>query len=150
MTAPAPQPDETPPDETPPDELPPAERPMDGTETTLWVVAAHAGALVLSFVAPLLVMLIGGPRSTFVRRHAIESLNFQITMLSITIGWLLLLMGMVAATDPREGELPPLLVLGFGVFAVLIAAMYVLPIVATIRAGQGRDFRYPIAVPIVR
>src|SRR5215212_1927258 len=49
-----------------------------------WGMLAHLSALLAAFVAlaflgPLLVMLIQGPKSDFVRRQSVEALNFQIT-----------------------------------------------------------------------
>ena len=51
-----------------------------------WAMAAHLGAFVAAYVAlgllaPLIVLLVKGGESPFVRRHAVESLNFQITTL---------------------------------------------------------------------
>src|ERR687894_727038 len=52
----------------------------------LWGMLAHllsfvAAYLFLGFVAPLIIMLVFGPRSAFVRANAVESLNFNLTWL---------------------------------------------------------------------
>ena len=61
-----------------------------------WSVAAHLGSFVtawfaLGLVAPLVVLLVKGGSSPFVRRHAVESLNFQINALvySVVFGLLM-------------------------------------------------------------
>ena len=51
-----------------------------------WAMIAHMGAFVAAWVAlgllaPLFVMLTKGKESEYVRRHAVESLNFQINAL---------------------------------------------------------------------
>ena len=55
-----------------------------------WAMAAHLGAFVAAYVAlgllaPLLVLLVKGGESPFVRRHSVESLNFQITTLLLLV-----------------------------------------------------------------
>jgi hypothetical protein len=51
-----------------------------------WAMIAHMGSFVaawvaLGFLAPLFVMLTKGKESEYVRRHAVESLNFQLNAL---------------------------------------------------------------------
>ena len=51
-----------------------------------WASASHWGTLVaawlaMGFMAPLVIMLTVGNQSPYVRRHAVESLNFQISLL---------------------------------------------------------------------
>ena len=64
---------------------PPRRRVLGGDERT-WATAAHWSALVaaflaLAFLGPLLVLLAKGNDSPWVRRNAVESLNFQLSML---------------------------------------------------------------------
>ncbi|MGZ4589345.1 MAG: DUF4870 domain-containing protein, partial [Actinomycetes bacterium] len=59
---------------------------LSPSEERTWAMAAHIGALVagvvaMAFLGPLIIMLTQGTKSAFVRRHAVESLNFQITLL---------------------------------------------------------------------
>jgi len=103
-----------------------------------WSVAAHLGSFVtawfaLGLVAPLVVLLVKGESSPFVRRHAVESLNFQINALvySVVFGLLMFLL------------------IGF-VLLPLYAVFYLVCVVlATIRASQGEDFRYPFTVRVI-
>jgi uncharacterized Tic20 family protein len=104
-----------------------------------WAMAAHLGSFVaayaaLGLLAPLTVLLVKGNASPFVRRHAVESLNFQITTLIWAgIGFLLVV-----------------LTLGVGILvvlplAVVVATFYlVVVIVGGVRASGGRDYRYPL------
>ncbi len=103
-----------------------------------WALAAHVGSFVsawfaLGVFAPLLVLLIKGKDSPFVRRHAVESLNFQLNALVLTVVFALLI----------------LLLIGF-VLLPLYAIFYAtVVIIATVRAGRGEDYRYPLTVRVV-
>ena len=94
----------------------------------------------MAFLAPLLVLLLRGSSSPFVRRHAVESLNFQITLL------ILLAVGILVS----------IFTLGIALLAVIPAgvvigvAALVLIIVASVRANNGEDFRYPMTLRLVR
>jgi uncharacterized Tic20 family protein len=105
----------------------------------LWGMLAHllsfvAAWIALGFVAPLVVLLVFGPRSAYVRAHAVESLNFNLSWLLYTI---------VAGI---------LLIIGIGLL-ILIAlgiAYVVLVIIASIRANNGEFYRYPLTIRFVR
>lgn len=108
------------------------------SEDRNWSVAAHLGSflaayLALGLVAPLIVLLVRGGQSPFVRRQAVESLNFQLNaFVVIAIGWLLVIVGI------------GLLILAFyGVFYVICVVL------ATVNASQGRDFRYPLTIRVI-
>ena len=109
------------------------------SEERNWAMAAHLGSFVaayaaLGLLAPLLVLLVKGDASPFVRRHAVESLNFQIT----TLIWAVIGFVVVVFT------------LGLGIVVVIpiafvVATFYlVVVIVAGVRAAGGRDYRYPL------
>lgn len=117
-------------------------------EERTWALASHIGALVTAwfafgFLAPLFVMLVkdGSP---FVRRHAVESLNFQISML------------IYAVVGAVLGFLLAVMTFGLGLVVVIPIALLVamaalgLVIVATYRASNGEEFRYPFTIRIVR
>lgn len=118
---------------------------MSPTEERTWAMVAHFGAILaaavaLAFLAPLGVLLFFGPRSEFVRRHATESLNFQITLL-IYLG---------------AGFVISVLTLGLGLLVLIpIAALagvlvLVAIILATMAAARGDDFHYPLTLRFVR
>jgi uncharacterized Tic20 family protein len=109
-----------------------------------WAMAAHIGSFVaayaaLGLLAPLVVLLVKGSSSPFVRRHAVESLNFQIT----TLIWAVIGFVVVVFT------------LGAGLFVVLpvagvVAVFYlVVVILAGVRAAGGGDYRYPLTWRLV-
>ena len=108
------------------------------SEERNWALAAHVGTFVAAWVAmgflcPLIVMLTKGKESAFVRRHAVESLNFQISLyiyLAACIALVFVLIGFF---------LLPML----GVFALVAI------ILATVKAANGEDFRYPLCIRLV-
>jgi uncharacterized protein len=112
-----------------------------------WALLAHIGSLVsawfaFGFVAPLIVMLVKGD-SPFVRRHAVESLNFQISMLIYSI------VGGIAAV------IVVLVTFGIGalivvpLIAVVLVVILVLVLVATVKASNGEDYRYPLTIRLI-
>jgi uncharacterized Tic20 family protein len=93
-----------------------------------------AAYLFLGFVAPLIVLLVFGPRSAFVRAHAVESLNFNLT-------WLLY--GIIAV-------ILAFVLIGFLILAILGVAYVVLVIIASVQANNGQMYRYPATIRFVR
>jgi len=103
-----------------------------------WAVAAHVGVFVawligLAILAPLVVFLVKGNESPFVRSHAVESLNFQIT--SIIVG----VVGFVLS----------FVIVGFFLLAGWFLFYIVIVIVATVAASNGREYRYPLTLRLV-
>ena len=78
-------------------------------------------------------MLVRGPQSPWVRRHAVESLNFQINaaVLGIVFG-LLIFVGIGLVLLPL-----------YGIFYLICVVL------ATVAASQGREYRYPLTVRLV-
>ena len=118
---------------------PPGPQPLPADQERLWAMLAHllsfvAAYIALGFIAPLVVLLVFGPRSAYVRAHAVESLNFNLS-------WLIYaLVGVV------------LIVLGIGILILLaLGIAYVfLVIIASVRANNGELFRYPLTLRFVR
>ena len=101
-------------------------------------MAAHLGSLVaawfaLGLIAPLLVLLIQGDRSPYVRRHAVESLNFQINALLYTVVCFVLMFVLIGFV----------LIVIYGIFYLVCV------ITATVRASNGADYRYPLTLRLV-
>jgi uncharacterized Tic20 family protein len=117
-------------------------------EERTWALVAQIGTLVaayvaLGFLAPLIVLLVKGDSSPFVRRHAVESLNFQISLLIYSI------VGTVLAF------VFTLLTVGLGLIVlvplaiVLAIVVLVLIILATVKASNGEDYRYPFNIRFI-
>src|ERR1700736_780558 len=106
-----------------------------------WTVLCHASALLGFFVpaaghilGPLIVWLAKWADSPEVDAHGKESLNFQISMLiySIVAGVLCLV------------------VIGFFLLALLHLLNLVLVIVASIQASEGKLYRYPLNMRLIK
>jgi uncharacterized Tic20 family protein len=117
----------------------PAGPPMSPDQERLWGMLAHllsfvAAYLALGFVAPLVVLLVFGPRSAYVRAHAVESLNFNLSwLLYAIVGGILLIIG-----------------IGVLILIALGIAYVVLIVIASIRANNGEFFRYPLTIRFMR
>jgi uncharacterized Tic20 family protein len=103
-----------------------------------WGGAAHWGALVsavvaLAFLGPLLVLLVKGNESPWIRKQAVESLNFQISILiyAIISGILLLVL------------------VGFVLLPIVGLMWLIFTIVASIKVSSGEDYRYPLTIRMV-
>jgi uncharacterized Tic20 family protein len=113
-----------------------------------WGSAAHWGSFVsafvaLAFLAPLLVLLLKGPQSAFVRRHAVESLNFQISMLIYgTVGaFVAVILAFITFGLALLIIIPA---------ALALCALWVITVIqGSIKAGQGLDYHYPLTIRFV-
>jgi len=114
---------------------PPGQGQLQPEQERLWAMLAHllsfvAAYLALGFVAPLVVLLVFGPRSAYVRAHAVESLNFNLSwLLYAIVGGILLIIG-----------------IGVLILIVLGIAYVVLVIIASVRANNGQLYRYPLTI----
>lgn len=117
---------------------PPAAEHATTPEDRNWAMAAHVGSLVtawfaLGLFAPLIVLLLKGGSSPYVRRHAVESLNFQLNALVYIVVFALLMFVLIGLV------LLPL----YGIFYLIVV------VVATVRASNGADYRYPLTLRLV-
>lgn len=116
----------------------PGVRTMSPSDERLWGLLAHLSWIAGSIVAiaplgPLVVFLVFKDRSPFLRRHALEALNFWITVyigLAISVALMLILIGFVT-------------------FAVIGIAALVLSIIAALAANKGEEYRYPFTLRLV-
>ena len=93
-----------------------------------------AAYIALGFLAPLIVLLLFGQRSAYVRAHAVESLNFNLSwLLYAIVGVLLIFIG-----------------IGILILIALGIAYVILIVVASIRANNGVFYRYPLTIRFVR
>ena len=132
---PPPQPPLPPGGGGPPAGGPPGQPPLSADQERLWGMLAHllsfvAAYIALGFVAPLVVLLVFGPRSAYVRAQAVESLNFNLS-------WLLY--AIVAGI---------LVIVGIGLLILLALgiAYVVLVVIASVRANNGQLYRYPLTI----
>ena len=103
-----------------------------------WAMGAHLGSFLAAYVAlgllaPLVVLLVKGNDSAFVRRHAVESLNFQLNAIVYTLVFFVLCFVLIGFL------LLPL----YAVFYVVVV------ILASVRASKGEDYRYPLTIRFI-
>ena len=99
-------------------------------EKTL-AILSHVLTLVAGFIAPLVIYLVKKDESSFVREHAKESLNFQITVFIIVVVLFVSVIGILL------------------LWLVAILAL-ILVIVATIKANEGKLYRYPFTLRLIK
>jgi uncharacterized Tic20 family protein len=104
--------------------------PPTSDEKTL-ALLSHVVTFVSNFIAPLFIYIIKKDESPFVAAHAKESLNFQLTILLAVIVLFITIVGI-------------LLLWIVGIYAL------VLVIVATIRASEGKLYRYPLTIRFIK
>jgi uncharacterized protein len=118
-----------------------------------WAVVAHLGVFFFSVVTPLLVRYVPGNPSDFLKRHSVEALNFQLTvLLAYTV------LGIIAVPvvlgslgdflDAPQGQFPfpwPWMVLWL-LYMVMWVPVAIFAIMGAVRAGGDREWRYPICI----
>jgi uncharacterized protein len=115
------------------------------SDSRTWAMVAHVSALAAAFVAlaflgPLVVYLVKRDEDPFVRAHAAEALNFQLSCLLYgVVGGILLIITIVFIFG----------LLLIPVAILLALAWLVLTIVGGVKAAQGESFRYPLTIRFV-
>lgn len=92
---------------------------------------AHVLTFVFPILAPLIIYLVKKDESSFVAYHAKESLNFQITLCIICILLFITIVGI-------------LLLWAVGIIGAILV------IVATIRASEGKLYKYPFCIRLIK
>ena len=102
---------------------------------------AHLSALLISFVAcglgfigPLVIMNGQGKQSAYIRHHAVEALNFSLTVLIVYVVSAVLM----------------IVIIGFFLLPVIAIGALVLQIMASMAANRGEWYRYPVNIRFVK
>lgn len=110
----------------------PGYRPSDDEKN--WALIAHVSAIVLGFIGPIIALAVKGNESKWVRAHAIEALNFHITLFIVYA---------------FSGALTLVLVGFCTLFAAMLVSV-ILSILAGVKAFQGGAYRYPFALRLIK
>lgn len=102
-------------------------------ETNL-ALLAHILGIFTSFVGALVLWLVKKEDSAFVAQHALEALNFQIT---IAIGWVICMM-------------LSFILIGVFLMPLLFIANLVFCILAAMAASKGQPYSYPFALRLLK
>lgn len=97
-------------------------------------ILAHVLTFFFGFLAPLIIYLIKKDESAYVREHARESLNFQLTL------WIGYIIGIILT----------LVIIGILLLVALGIVHLVLVIVATVKAADNKLYRYPLSFRFIR
>ncbi|PID96591.1 MAG: hypothetical protein CSA84_03735 [Actinomycetales bacterium] len=112
----------------------PGQQPLQPGEERTYAMLGHIGGILLGFLAPLIVMLVWGPRNSFVKDQSTEALNFQIT---IAIAWLTsILLSFIA--------------IGFFLMPIVVIISIVFGIMGGVEANKGQAYRYPLALRLIK
>lgn len=104
--------------------------PPTNEEKTM-AILSHVLTIVFPILAPLIIYLIKKNESQYIAYHAKESLNFQITIMILIFALIITIIGI------------------FLVWIIGIVAL-VFVIIATIRASEGKLYRYPFALRLIK
>jgi len=94
-------------------------------------ILAHVLTFVCSFIAPLVIYLLKKDESPYVASQAKESLNFQLTLIVVVIALLITVIGILLIW--------PLCIAG-----------YIFVIIATIKASEGKLYKYPLCIRFIK
>lgn len=101
----------------------------------LWSLIAHLSPIIgLSFIGPILALVIKGKDSKWVRAHAIESINFNLSC------FILEMIGVVGS----------FFVVGLCLLLPVAAFNVVMGIIAAVKAWQGSAYRYPFTIRLLK
>ena len=106
---------------------------LSESEERNWAIFSHLGILGGMFIPfgnilmPLLIWQLNKDKSAFVTDHAIEALNFQLTMLITTIG-----LGILC-----------IILIGIPLLIIAVILYIVFSIIAATKASDGKYYDYP-------
>lgn len=109
------------------DNTPAAPQPLSESDERLYATIAHAGIIVFTWLAPLIMWLIGKDKSSYVDSQGKEALNFSILItIAYVVGWTL-----------------SIIFIGFIiVFAAWVVSL-IFCIQAAMKTNKGEDYKYP-------
>jgi uncharacterized Tic20 family protein len=104
------------------------------SDSKTWAILAHLVPLVgFAILGPLIVYLIKKDEDPFVRAHAAEALNFNISLAIYSIISFVLVLILIGF----------FMLIGIAIFAFIAA------IVAAVKASNGELYRYPLTIRLV-
>ncbi|GAA3738994.1 DUF1707 and DUF4870 domain-containing protein [Salinactinospora qingdaonensis] len=106
------------------------------SEERLWAAGTHFSGYFVLALGPFLTLLLKGNTSPYVRRQALEALNYQLNFLIATLA------------VPIVGVLT--LGVGFVVYAFMFVGWFILPAIAGFAAAIGWNWRYPFTVRLIK
>jgi len=114
-------------------------------------VISHLGSVVggFAFLLPLVIYLTEGEKSSFVRHHAREALNFQLTFLILYLAGALLFFASLLLSFTGDFYFPSL-IFPFPLFFLLWAGAIGFSVTGAVRANQHQWWRYPLTISFLK
>ncbi|WP_019634890.1 DUF4870 domain-containing protein [Actinomadura atramentaria] len=110
-------------------------------QDTNWAVGIYMGTLFAGILVPLVIYFAKRSDSAFVRFHAAQALNYQLTVMIQMFAPLLVLVPIAILADT-----PVFLIPIIPIFFFHAIAQYVFLILATVRSAKGELYRLPTVV----
>lgn len=108
--------------------------PLTDSDQRMWSVFAHIGGVFVSFIVPLVILLVFKGRGAFVEDQAKEALNFQITLaIAYVVGGIL-----------------TIVLIGFLIIPAAAICSVVFAIMAAIASNRGELYRYPLSLRLIK
>jgi hypothetical protein len=111
-----------------------SDMPERSADDNIFVITSHLGPWLVGFIAPLLVFLIKGKDSRFVRAHSLEALNFQISIIIYAVVSTVLI----------------LVLIGFVLLFAVAVIGIIFPILAAVKASKGEYYTYPLTIRLLK
>ena len=108
--------------------------PLSDSDQRMWSVFAHIGGVFVSFLVPLVILLVFKGRGAFVENQAKEALNFQITL----------------AIAYVVGGITAIIIVGLFILLAAVICSVVFAIMAAIASNRGELYRYPLTLRLVK
>ena len=103
---------------------------LSPADEKLWATLLQLGGLFFGFLAPLIGYLVLKDRGPFVRHYAATALNFQLTLLIVTI----------------IGSILTIVLVGFLILFAAWLVGIVFSIIAAVKANRGEWYQYPATI----
>ncbi|SFR78814.1 hypothetical protein SAMN05428970_2439 [Agromyces sp. CF514] len=116
--------------------------PLSREQDIQWGSFAHLGGI-LGFLPSLIIWLVFKDRGSFTNTEAKEALNFQITLVFAQIA-IFILTSIITVVTFGLGSV--LVLLSWAVWIVGV----VFSIIAFLQAKEGRNYRYPFAIRLIK
>ena len=122
---------------------PPPPAPPDSNQALS--VISHLGTVAGAVILPLVIYLTEGKKNPFVRHHAREALNFQLTCLIVYLGGFLLFFGSTLLSFVGDSSFPGYF-FPFPLFSLIWFGAIGFSILGAVRASQRQLWRYPVGI----
>ncbi len=126
-------------------------QPLSPADERMWGMLSYLLALLLGFLAPMIIFLVYKDRSRFVRETSREALNQQITaaivLIVATIG-IFTVASIVTIVFPVAGIL--MFIIWLVLYIAYGVALVVFEIIGAVRANNGVVYRVPFILRLVK